>query len=289
MSVKDLKQTVLITGAGGFIGGHLLKQAAEAGFNAFGTCNLSEKGGLILLDITNKSQVESVIKKIAPDVIIHCAALSNAGHCVKDKELAKAVNIGGTKNIALAAQKINAHLIYISTDLVFDGKKGNYSENDTPAPICFYGQTKFDGENEVLKVNKDFTIARLSWVYGRTVNNAKNYLDILISDLEQKKSVNLFYDEYRSPVFIDDVCNALLELAANKESGVFHLTGGHKMSRLDFGNKVCEQLGFDKSLIVKTSSDIISGLEKRPKDCSLLSNKIINKSVKFKSVEEGIK
>ena len=269
------KDTLLITGVSGFIGGHLTKQASLA-WRVKGTfhCNDTPLNGadeLIQLDITDKNSVMSAIKEISPSVIIHCAAISNAEYCAKNKKQSEAINISGTENIALASSSIGAHLIFVSSDQVFDGNDGYYNEAAPPNPICFYGKTKLEGEKIVKKINNSYSIARLAWTYGKSVNQSKNFFDRMIYDLERKQQINLFFDEFRSPVYVQDLCTALLALAKNRTSGIFHLAGPERISRLDFGYKAAECFGFDKSLIIGTSSDSIDFLDKRPKDCSLLS------------------
>ena len=285
------KDTLLITGASGFIGGHLLKQASSK-WRVIGTrlrnnTPLDDTDELIQLDITDKNSVMSAIKEISPSVIIHCAAITNAEYCAKNKELSEAINITGTENITLASSCIGAHLIFISSDQVFDGNDGYYNETALPNPICFYGKTKLEGEKIVNKINNSYTIARLAWTYGKSINESKNFLDRMINNLEQKQQVNLFFDEFRSPVYVQDLCAALLALAKNRMPGIFHLAGLERISRLDFGCMVAECFGFDKSLIIGTSSDSIDFSDKRPKDCSL-NTRVVSPLVRFRSVMDGL-
>ena len=289
------KGTLLITGASGFIGGHLAKQAGGA-WSVAGTCrrfsvasnSAGNVDGLVTLDITDKSRVISVVEEISPSVIIHCAAVSSVEYCAVHKELAHAVNIAGTENMALASAGCGAHFIFISSDQVFDGSAGCYSETDEPKPISFYGETKLEGERIVRGISDSYTIARLSLCYGKSVNNSVSFLDKMICTLERKEGVTLFFDEFRSPAYVQDICTALLALAENRASGIFHLAGPERLSRLDFGYKVVEFFGFDKSLITVASSDLFGFLDRRPKDCSLISRNLISPTVRFRTVIEGL-
>ena len=293
MNTNDkTKDTLLITGASGFIGGHLTKQAGPA-WRIAGTrhrheTSLNGPDELIQLDITDKKSVMSAMEAISPAVVIHCAAITNTEYCANNKELSEAINITGTENIALASASAGAHLIFISTDLIFDGKNGYYDETTIPNPVCFYGKTKFEGEKIVSKINNSYAIARLAWTYGKSINHAKNFLDRMINSFEQNEQVNLFFDEYRSPAYVQDICAALLALAQNRMPGIFHLAGPERISRLDFGYKVAGYLGFDKSLIIGASSDSINFLDKRPKDCSLVSTRVISPFVSFRTLADGL-
>jgi len=285
------KQTILITGASGFIGGHLIQLATRLGYSVYGTKNTTdaieqEDAQVVSLDITNAVSAQKVIEKIKPQVIIHAAAISNAEYCFKNPQEAYSVNVSGTKNIAQIAQKIGAHLIYVSTDLVFDGMKGNYNEEDIPTPTTVYGKTKFEGEKIVHEVNENFTITRLSWVYGKSANHAANFLEKMLCALKQNENIKLFFDEYRSPVFVVDACNALLALSQSKSKGIFHIAGPERMSRLDFGLIAAEIFKIDNSLIIPSSSDFVNLSEKRPKDCSLINLNKILPIMEFKPVEE---
>jgi dTDP-4-dehydrorhamnose reductase len=287
---NKVKDTLLITGSSGFVGGHLTKQASST-WKVVGTRHqndtpLNGASELIQMDITDKNSVMSAIKEISPSVVIHCAAITNAEYCAKNKKLSEAVNITGTENIVLAAVSVGAHLIFVSSDLVFDGNDGYYNESALPNPICLYGKTKLEGEKIVNQINNRYAIARLAWTYGKSINYSKNFLDRMIDNLEQKQQINLFFDEYRSPVYVQDLCDSLLALAKSRMPGIFHLAGPERISRLDFGYKVAECFGFDKSLIIGTSSDSIDFLDRRPKDCSLVSTRTISSHISFRTIED---
>ena len=273
MKLKN-NNPLLITGASGFLGGHLLKVATDFGLDTIGTksgSSLGRNDGLVELDITCKDNVFKTIKKIRPSVIIHCAAISDMAICEMNGELAYSVNELGTKNLCEAAVAMGMHLVYISTDLVFDGIKGDYVESDTPCPTSAYGKSKLAGEVAVLNASKNFTVARLSWCYGRSINKAKNYLDKFIEAISDGKEQNLFYDEFRSPIKVEDACNKLLELVNNRSNGIFHLAGDKKMSRLDFGLWAADEFELDKSLIKRASRKKLA--PHRPRDTSLASTR----------------
>jgi len=275
MSKKSEK--LLITGACGFLGGHLLNMAGDFGFDAVGLgFGALADDSLIRLDITDKNAVFEAVKKIAPTVIIHCAAISDMAFCEKNEVVAQRVNVDGTLNLAKAAKEIKAHFIYISTDLVFDGIRGNYSESDLANPINVYGKTKYEGEKVTLETNPNFTVARLSWCYGLSINKSQNYLDKFIASLKNGEEQKLFVDEFRTPIYVGHACHYLFGLAKKKNKGVFHLAGKEKHSRLDFGLKVADifksDSGLDSDLIKPSLREEFA--PHRPKDTSLVSKKV---------------
>jgi len=286
------KKLLLITGANGFIGGHLIKQARShweiAAVRHTGEAPISGADKTITLDIADKDRVALALKSLSPNVVIHCAAASSIDYCAGNRDAATAVNIAGTEHIARACACIGSHLVSVSTDLVFDGSSGYYNEMTQPNPICYYGHTKAEAERIVIATNASFAIARLAWVYGRSANGKTSFLDGMIERFERREPVTLFCDEFRSPAYVEDICSGLLALAETGVAGIFHLAGQERMSRLEFGIKTAEVFGFDKSLIKSVSSDLAESIDKRPKDCSLLSTRTTNSPVRFRSVVEGL-
>jgi len=282
LTTNTHNQTLFITGASGFIGGHLMQKAATLFKKVVGTCNTnhthkSSLGNYIVLNITDKKEVESAIQLVKPDIILHCAAISNAEFCAKNKNIAQNINVEGTRYVAESAKKCGAHMIYVSTDMVFDGQVGGYTAQDIPNPVSVYGKTKYDAELAVQAISDTFSVARIAWVYGKSINSAKNYLDYLIENLQQNKPQNLFFNEFRSPIYVEDVCDGLLYLAQNRQAGIHHLAGPEKLSRLDFALIMAKNLGFDKNLIQSVSSDSIPFTDARPKDCSMQASDVFKK------------
>ena len=284
---KHQNETLLITGASGFVGGHLIRAASAAGWHTAGffhTSDLPSTSGCTAhhVDITDGNAVASAFDDLQPSVVIHCAAVAGIGICADDKHKATAVNIEGTRNIVESVARTGAYLIYVSTDLVFDGVQGYYRECDPPAPACYYGTTKYAGELITISSGCRYSIARLATVYGHGIGNSVNFLDKLLGQLQRGETSELFDDEYRSFVFIDDVCVKLLKLAADQMSGIFHIAGPERLSAYDFGLKVAKCHGFNKTLL----HPISSYKHKRPQDCSLSNEKTIVQLGDFQSVEE---
>ena len=168
-----------------------------------------------------------------------------------------------------------ARLIYTSTDLVFDGSKGNYTEADSPAPQSYYGKTKYLGELEVSNICNNYVILRLSLLYGRGNGFRLCSFEKLEQQALRGNRANLFVDQFRSPLYIGDALEAITRLANSKDQkGLFHLGGPERMSRFEFGESFCTVYGFPQTLLVPIEMSKAKLQAPRPPDCSLLGTKL---------------
>jgi len=165
-SEREMKKRLLVTGASGLLGSKIAKIAREdyEVIPLYGSKPLNSNA--LKLDITEREQVFSLFKKVKLDTVIHTASETNVDKCEIQKDHALRVNVEGTRNVASACSKLGAKLIYISTDYVFDGEKGNYTEQDKPNPINYYGVTKLEGEKQVTQNCQKYFILRASVLYG---------------------------------------------------------------------------------------------------------------------------
>ncbi len=272
-------KTLLITGASGFLGGCLARRASSCWktYAAYHTAPIDDEraDATLRLDVTDREEVKRAIHEAAPDVVVHAAAVTDSNYCAENREEAWAINVKGTENMAVAAEEIGARLIYLSTDLVFDGEGRFYTEEDAPRPVCYYGKTKLEGEKAVSSSCSDYRIVRTALIYGSSSNSSRCFTEIMMENLKKGKDLTLFTDEYRTPVYIGSVCDILLELAERETpAGVFHAAGPERMSRFDFGVKLVEVFGFGKERLIPVSVNDFPFKDKRPKDCSMRSDKI---------------
>ncbi len=285
---------LLITGGSGFLGGNLVSIAAGLGETYFtyhtSPCPAESSGAAICMDVTDQAQTEKIVSEISPAVIIHAAAITDAGYCEEHQQDAWDINVSGTRNVASAAEKVGARLIYASTDMVFSGGDSFYSEGDTPNPVHYYGKTKLMGEQIVQSVSSNYCIARIALVYGRSANNSKCFTETILEKLGRGESVRLFVDEYRTPIYAKNLCNAFLELAERDDlQGIYHLAGSERLSRFEFGLRLAEIFGLDKKLLVPVSVGDVSFAYNRPRDCSLSHDKAASVlSTRFWNVEESL-
>ncbi|MEM2929123.1 MAG: dTDP-4-dehydrorhamnose reductase [Nitrososphaerota archaeon] len=270
---------ILITGAGGLLGSKISYLALKKNYKVYAAylTHLPSYGLPIKLDISNEKMVFKIIKDINPDAIFHCAALTDVDKCEINKEIAKRININGTKIIAKIAKKINSHLIYISTDYVFDGSKGMYKEEDEPNPINFYGYSKLLGEKIIEKIEGEYLIARTSVIYGSKPASGKtNFALWILDNLNKNQNIKVLIDQYVSPTLNTNLAEMLIEAYERKLTGIYHLAGAERVSRYEFALKLAEIFNLNKNLIIKAKMDEMDWIAKRPKDTSLDTSKANN-------------
>jgi len=267
---------LLITGASGLYGSKLAELAARRHHEVYSAhCHHAAVfGAPVLLDIADKARVESVVNETAPDVVVHAASLTDVDKCELNRELAWKINVDAAINVAQVAKACGAFLLYISTDYIFDGEKGNYAETDLPSPLSFYGYTKLKAEENIKKILTQCCIARTSVIYGATPAAGKtNFALWLLNKLKNKEQVKVFTDQWNSPTLNTSLAEMTLEAAERKLTGTYHLSGATRISRYDFATLFAKTFNLDTSLLVPTLSKDLKLTAKRPKDSSLNTTK----------------
>lgn len=228
---------VLVTGANGMLGRDLCPYLEELGMLVIPT-------DYDTMDITDSTQTNEVISKIHPDLIIHCAAYTNVDKAEEDLDTATKLNVLGAKNVAISAQKINATMVYISTDYVFDGTKTEpYLPTDKPNPINNYGLTKYQGELEVQKNCEKHYIARTSWLYGIHGNN---FVETMLK-LAKNDELNVVDDQKGCPTWTIELIQGVLKLL-NKPYGIYHVCGSGETTWHGFAKAIFEKEGLNVNL-----------------------------------------
>lgn len=268
---------LLIIGTG--LLGNRIVEIASDGFEIINTYNKNpvdlRSTMSYQLDITNQKLTYRLIKKLNPDYIICTAAHTGVDYCEIHRSEAYNVNVAGTRNVSEASDEIGAKLVYVSTDYVFDGAKGMYREGDVTNPINYYGKTKLEGEHVVKSTCNDWVIARTSVLYGW--NPAKpNFVAWALDELMAGNRIRIVNDQFNSPTLADNLADMLIELIKRDEHGVFHISGGERISRYDFAIKVAEIFDLNSELIEPITSDHLNWTAKRPADSSLDVSKISN-------------
>jgi len=269
---------LLITGGSGFIGWNLAKCAAEF-YDVFFTYRqhpVSIEGCQeYQVNLQNRSEIEDLLEEIQPEIVIHTAAIADVDICEKHRSLAYEINVATTSHLAKCAEELNCRFVYISTDLIFDGKAGNYTETDRPISINYYGETKLLGEKAVMSTMTDYLIVRMALVYG-TGNGVNGcFTDWIRNGLEHEKPVSLYTDQYRTPLFVLDGVRALVELIEKPvKKEIFHLAGKERLNRYDFGKKFAKVFGYNDQWLRRTKMQGIDSRAQRGSDCSLNTEKI---------------
>ena len=269
---------LLVTGGSGFLGGNLLKAAAgrwmrHATFMS-GEIEASAAESVYHLDLRDPDEINSVVSKVSPDVIIHTAAMSSLDECVNNKEDAWSCNVTGTENLIVAARESNARFVHVSTDMVFAGDKGLYDEKHVPKPVCYYGRTKLESEKSAEVMGGNHCVARCPLLYGWSQNSRACFTERMIEKFKDGSKVTLFTDEYRNPAHVGNISEILLELAASNDVvGLYNICPDDKLSRYEFGSMVSEVFGLNKELLVPALSRDIEFSDLRPRDCSMVNGK----------------
>ncbi len=266
---------LLITGASGLYGSKLAHMALTKNFEVYSSDiqSLSVYGNFVKMDISDNILVQEIFKKIKPDIVVHAATLTDVDKCELNKELAWKINVEGTRNIVEAAKAAGSFLIYISTDYVFNGEKGNYKESDKPEPINYYGITKLRAE-EMVRTQGEYFIARPSVIYGSTPAAGKvNFGLWVIETLRNLKHIEIVTDQWNTPTLNTNLAEMTLEVIERRLTGTYHLCGATRVSRLEFAQLIADTFGLDKSLINPALSSQFTWPAKRPMDSSLDTSK----------------
>ncbi len=269
---------ILVTGASGLLGSKLVGELLSRNYEVIALYNRNpipvdhEKLVKVRLDIVDKTSLEDLILKTRPDVIIHSAAYTDVDGCERNKTYAWRVNVEATRSIVRAARVVKSHLIYVSTDYVFDGEKGLYRENDTPNPVNYYGLTKLVGEELVRTSDLLYTIVRPSAIYG-VGGSKKSFAEYVAEKLSRGEKVRALVDQYVSPTHNTLLAMAVAEIVEMRPMGVLHVAG-ERMNRYQFATKIAEALGLPVELVEKASiKDMKHWIAKRPRDSSLDTSK----------------
>lgn len=288
---------ILITGSNGLLGQklvHLLSQKSDIQLIATsrGSNRLAFKDGYEYqeMDITNPQQVVEVIEKNRPDAIIHTAALTQVDDCELQKEDCWQKNVKAVEYLADACEKHNIFLCHLSTDFVFDGEAGPYSEEDKPSPVSFYGWSKYAAE-EVLKRSKcSWAIVRTVLVYGIVEDMSRSNIILWVKNsLEAQKPINVVTDQLRTPTLAEDLAMGCWLIVNQKAEGIFHISGKDFLTPYEMAIKTADFFQLDKSLISQVDSSNFTQPAKRPPRTGFILDKAISVlGYNPVSFEEGI-
>lgn len=271
---------ILICGANGLLGQRLALMLG--GRTEYETLNTSRERSFVFddrlydftqLDLTRKGDVKSLISSFQPDVIMNAAALTNVDWCEEHREEAWNGNVVAVENLVEAARKVGAKLIHVSTDYVFDGKAGNYSEDDKPNPVNYYGKTKLAGENAIRVADIDHAILRTIVVYGYGIGVKKNFALWVLDSLRTGKPIRCVTDQIANPTYVADLARAIITIAELGKSGVYHVSGREEVSRYEFAVRVAGVFGLNPALIAPIRTDELVQRAARPMHTTLVTLK----------------
>ncbi len=268
---------VLVTGASGLLGINVALEARQdhTVIGLVNTLNLREAPFEIrTADLLKAGIIDRLLDDIQPDWVIHCAALANLEACERAPALAAQINTEVPRKLALHVARGGARLLHISTDAVFDGQRGNYSETDRPNPLSVYAHTKLEAEQAVLEVDPTAIIARVN-LFGWSLTGKRSLAEWFFNNLSAGKTVMGFTDVYFCPLLANHLAQILLEMLARRLSGLFHVVGSECITKYDFGVALARQFDLDEKLISPASVSE-SGLEAaRSPNLTLRNDKLV--------------
>lgn len=242
---------ILVTGASGLLGLNLALESAQ-NHEVHGTVNdhpiEPHTFSVLQTDLLAPGAIEQTLERIQPDWVINCAALALVDVCERRPELAAKMNIEVPEKLAVYVARGGARLLHLSTDAVFDGQKGDYTEADTPNPLSVYGRTKLEGERAVARANPQALIARVN-LFGWSLSGERSLAEFFYYNLRAGKPVKGFTDVYFCPMLVNDLAQVLLEMLAAGLSGLYHVFSPECTSKHDFGLAIARRFGFDEGLI----------------------------------------
>jgi dTDP-4-dehydrorhamnose reductase len=267
---------ILVTGASGQLGSYLLRELSRRGAEvaAWSGARRGDLFGVPMrpVDLADADGVAGAFREARPAVVVHAGALARVADCHRDPSRAERVNTRGTAVLAELVAAAGARLVYVSTDLVFDGERGGYREDDPPAPLSVYGRSKAAAEGAVLAVPVG-AVVRVSLLFGPSFTGRTAFFGEQVAALRAGRTVTLFADERRTPLSLGVAARALLDVALSDFTGLLHLGGPERMSRLEMGQRLAAFLGVDPSAIVAVKRDQVPAAEPRPRDTSLDSSR----------------
>lgn len=290
-------ETVLITGANGFVGHYLTGLLVSEKFRVIATgrgpSRLPFNAPHFIyesLDFTDPESVKDVLERHQPKIIIHSGAMSAPDACETDREKAFLVNVTGTGNLLHKAKELSAFFIYLSTDFVFDGRKGMYGEDDQTGPVNFYGETKLLGEELVKDYSHEWAIVRTVLVYGKPLLNRQNLVTNTAISLREKKPLKIFDDQVRTPTYVEDLAWAIMKMIKKRKTGIYHISGRDVITPYGMAMATARYLSLDESLITKVEAHEFSQPAARPAKTGFNISKAVRElGYNPVSFEEGLR
>jgi len=264
---------VLITGSNGFLGHYLAQQLLTNHHQVIATAKGGNRlsfqhPGLVYeeMDFTDTSIVNAVFDQHRPSHIIHAGAISKPDACELNKPLADEVNITGTAILLAAAKRYATTFLFCSTDFVFDGIRGMYTEDDERNPVNYYGITKLHAEELVKKYDHTWSIVRTVLVYGKAFNKQNNIETVIKNKLEKGERYEVFSDQVRTPTYAEDFAKGVAAMLEKNVTGIYNICGEEILTPYDMAIAIAEYLKLDTSLIKKaTAADFVQAAVRPPK------------------------
>jgi dTDP-4-dehydrorhamnose reductase len=270
-----IKKRIFVTGSNGMLGQRVVKYFAERENTEVLGCSVEEypvydNAGYTCCDISKRESIKKVIFDFCPDFIVNTAAFTNVDKSEIEREAAWKVNVKGVEYLAESARVMDAHLIHFSTDYIFDGRNGPYSENSKPNPLGYYGRTKLASENALKISGAMYTILRINVLYG-IANSRPDFVRWVVNMLSSLKEIRIVTDQINNPTFIDDLIKVISTIMEFRKQGIYHIGGRDFISRYDFTQIIADYFDLDKNLIVPILTEELNQTAKRSLKSGLIT------------------
>lgn len=288
---------ILLTGSNGLLGQKLVKliaakQEHELMATARGENRLEERRGYQYqaMDISNGDAVDTVFDTFKPEVLIHTAAMTHVDQCELNQEECQLLNLTAVKHLIAACERHDCHFVHLSTDFIFDGSEGPLTEDAEPAPLSFYGETKWKAEQLLMASGLKHAILRTVLVYGVAENMSRSNIVLWAKGaLEKGEVINVVDDQFRTPTLAEDLAQACYLAASQRAEGVYNISGPDYMSILELVQRVARFWQLDESLIKATDSTGLNQPAKRPPNTGFIIDKAVRElAYKPHAFEEGL-
>ena len=288
-------EKLYITGVNGLLGQKILEQAIGK-YEVLGVDLHDEpfikKNKFVYqkLDLTNRRAVKDAILAAKPAYLINTAAMTDVDGCEREKEKCWKINVQSVENIAYAARKTHTKIVHLSSDYVFDGKTGPYTETDSPKPPGYYGKSKLASENILIASELEFAIVRTMVLYGSGVRVRPNFVTWLVEKLKKGENTAVVTDQYGSPTLADDLAKAILKIVKYNKWDLYHISGSELIDRYYFALKIASVFKLNKNLIAPITTAELNQAAQRPLNSGFIIDKAVSDlDINMHNVEEGLK
>ena len=272
---------IMITGANGFTGMHLCLSLVQKGFEVHalgrGECRLPSLDNLLYhpIELTSVRSLLKIFEQVAPDVVIHTAAMSKPDICEMHRDECIKNNVEVTRYLLEASRHFPVHFIHLSTDFIF-GENGPHREDDTASPLNFYGESKLMAEKLILQSELTASIVRPVFIYGSLLPLGRpSFIQWVQQKLLNGEKIKIVTDQQRTPTYVQDLCDAITTILTFKKTGIYHIAGKDILSPYDMAITVAKVLDFDTELIEPVTSDTFPEPVRRAKRSGLYIDKAI--------------
>ncbi|MCF8306989.1 MAG: dTDP-4-dehydrorhamnose reductase [Ignavibacteriales bacterium] len=270
MSAVKIKKRVLIVGSNGQLGGNLARYYSNKVDQYEVMCSSVEERSLIdnvpykQVDIKEKNSVKDLFYSFYPDVVLNTAAFTNVDAAESNRNAAWDLNVKAVENLIKYCGPVSARLIHFSTDYVFDGKNGPYSEDDRPSPINYYGRTKLASENLLFSSDIKYTLIRTNILYGNTGSGKVDFVTWVVKQIRAGNKINIVDDQIGNPTYVKELVSALADIVERDIDGIYHIAGAEWLSRYDFTLRIARYFNLPEISILRIKTPSLKQAAERP-------------------------